>query len=77
MLDHGGKGLKDMTRIALSPTRLWRDICACNQKEILASLKLFSSSLSGMIKLIEESDWAGLEKEFQRAKEARQSIESN
>lgn len=77
ILDNGGKGLKDMTRIALSPTELWRDICACNQKEILASLKTFSSSLSGMIELIEASDWVGLEKEFRRAKEARQSIESD
>lgn len=77
ILDNGGKGLKDMTRIALSPTALWRDICASNKKEILASLKIFSSSLSGMIKLIEASDWSGLEKEFIRAKEARQSIESN
>jgi len=77
ILDNGGKGLKDMTRIALSPTELWRDICACNQKEILESLKIFSSSLSGMIKFIEASDWNGLEKEFRRAKEARQSIESD
>lgn len=77
ILDNGGKGLKDMTRIALSPTELWRDICACNQKEILESLKIFSSSLSGMIKLIEASDWTGLEKEFVRAKEARQSLESD
>ena len=77
ILDNGGKGLKDMTRIALSPTELWRDICACNQKEILGSLKIFSSSLSGMIKLIEASDWSGLEKEFIRAKEARKSIESD
>ncbi len=77
ILDNGGKGLKDMTRIALSPTELWRDICACNQKEILGSLKIFSSSLSGMIKLIEASDGIGLEKEFVKAKEARQSIESD
>lgn len=75
ILENGGNGLKDMTRIALSPTELWRDICACNRKEILESLKIFSSSISGMIKLIEESDWDALEKEFIRAKEARQSVE--
>ena len=40
-------------------------------------MKIFSSSLSGMIKLIEASDWTGLEKEFVRAKEARQSLESD
>ncbi len=77
ILENGGKGLKDTTRIALSPTELWRDICELNRKEILESLKTFSFSLSGMIKLIETSDWNGLEKEFVRAKEARQSIESD
>jgi prephenate dehydrogenase len=77
ILENGGQGLKDSTRIALSPTEIWRDICELNRKEILESLKIFSSSLSGIIKLIEVSDWNGLEKEFVRAKEARQSIESN
>ncbi len=77
ILENGGKGLKDTTRIALSPTELWRDICKLNRTEILDSLKTFSFSLSGMIKLIEASDWNDLEKEFVRAKEARQSIESD
>jgi hypothetical protein len=30
-----------------------------------------------MTKLIEESDWAGLEKEFARAKEAKKIVESD
>ncbi len=77
ILPHGGKGLKDMTRIALSPPELWRDICACNRKELLKTLKKFTSSISTMTKLIEESDWAGLEKEFKRAKEAKKIVESD
>ena len=76
-LHYGGRGLKDMTRIALSPTELWRDICANNRTDILKTLRIFSSSLSHMIKLFEDSDWTGLEKEFTRAKEARQGIEPN
>ncbi len=32
ILQYGGKGLKDMTRIALSPVELWRDICSCNRE---------------------------------------------
>jgi prephenate dehydrogenase len=77
IMHYGGKGLKDMTRIALSSTGLWRDICAFNREEILKALKKFSSSVSVMTKLFEESDWAGLEKEFTRAKEARKLIESD
>jgi prephenate dehydrogenase len=77
ILKDGGRGLKDMTRIALSPTVLWRDICQYNKKHILTTLSSFSSSLAKMTKLIEEEDWTGLENEFLRAKEARQLIESD
>lgn len=77
IISHGGKGLKDMTRIALSSAELWRDICFYNRDEILESLKRFSSSILRMIKFFEQSDWEGLEKEFKRAKDARQLIESD
>jgi prephenate dehydrogenase len=75
ILRHGGRGLRDMTRIALSPPELWRDICASNKKNILKSLKKFSSSASHLTRLIDRSDWAGLEREFRKAKEARQVLE--
>jgi len=75
ILRHGGRGLKDMTRIALSPTELWRDICAYNRDDILTTLRKFSSSITHIINLFEEADWDGLEKEFTRAKKARQGIE--
>jgi prephenate dehydrogenase len=75
ILHHGGKGLKDMTRIALSPTDLWRDICSYNRDEILKSLREFSSSITRIITLFEKSDWMSLEKEFTRAKKARHLIE--
>ena len=77
ILHHGGKGLRDMTRIAKSPAGLWRDICSHNKKNILKSLKMFSSSISHITKLIERSDWQGLEKEFIKAREARQPLESD
>jgi prephenate dehydrogenase len=77
ILHHGGKGLRDMTRIAKSPAGLWRDICSQNKKNILRSLKMFSSSISHITKLIERSDWHGLEKEFMKAREARQPLESD
>ncbi len=75
ILKHGGRGLKDMTRIALSPTELWRDICSYNRDDILTTLRKFSSSITHIINLFEESDWDGLEKEFTRANKARQGIE--
>jgi len=77
ILHFGGTGLKDMSRIALSPADLWRDICAFNKDEVLKALKIFSSSISNLTDLIEKSDWSGLEKEFMRAKEARNLIESD
>jgi prephenate dehydrogenase len=77
ILHHGGKGLRDMTRIAKSPAGLWRDICSHNKKNILKSLKMFSFSISHITKLIERSDWKGLEKEFIKAREARQPLESD
>ena len=77
ILHFGGTGLKDMSRIALSPANLWRDICAYNKDDILKVLKKFSSSISNMIDLFEESDWSGLEKEFIRAQKARNLIESD
>ncbi|UCD34771.1 MAG: prephenate dehydrogenase/arogenate dehydrogenase family protein [Nitrospiraceae bacterium] len=77
ILPHGGRGLRDLTRIALSPPDLWRDICAYNRSSILRTLRSFSSSISSMITLFEESDWPGLEKEFLRAKESRHLIETD
>lgn len=77
ILGDGGRGLKDMTRIALSPTVLWRDICESNKEHILTTLRSFTYSLSKMAKFMEEDDWDALEAEFLRAKEARQLIESD
>lgn len=75
IIHNGGRGLRDMTRIALSPSELWRDICAYNKKNILKTLRKFSSSISHIADLINNSDWTGLEKEFRKAKEARQLLE--
>jgi prephenate dehydrogenase len=76
-LRYSGGGLRDMTRIASSSEELWQDICSCNREEILKTLNTFSSSLSHTIKLIEDADWTGLQKEFKRAREARKLIESD
>lgn len=77
MLRFGGKGLRDLTRIALSPAELWRDICSYNRDSVLESLRSFSSSLSHAIELIEGSDWNGLEQEFIKANKERNLLESD
>ncbi len=76
-LPYGGRGLKDMTRIALSPVELWRDICIYNRDNILNVMRNFSSSLSRMIEIMERSDWVALEKEFEKASKGRRLLESN
>lgn len=77
ILPHGGRGLRDMTRIALSPPELWRDICSYNKENVLKSLDRFLTSIKRVKKLIENSDWDNLEKEFQKAKAGRQTLESD
>jgi prephenate dehydrogenase len=77
LLSYGGSGLRDMTRIAMSPAELWRDICIYNRDNILNALRSFSSSLSHVIDIIENSDWIALEKEFDRASKGRRLIESD
>ncbi len=77
ILAQGGRGLRDMTRIALSPSELWRDICNYNKENMLRSLELFSSSISHVERLIKESDWDNLHKEFQKARNGRQTLESD
>ena len=75
VLHNSGAGLKDMTRIAQSPAALWKDICSYNRSNILSGLKNYSSVISKMTKLIEDSDWEALEQEFSRANRGRTTIE--
>ncbi len=77
ILPQGGKGLKDMTRIALSPPDLWRDICAYNKENMLKSLELFTSSVAQVESMIKKSDWDNLWKEFQKARNGRKILESD
>lgn len=77
ILHNGGRGLRDMTRIALSSSEMWRDICAYNRAHLLATLRRFTSSVAHLTRLIENSNWSALEKEFIKAKKARQVLESD
>ncbi len=74
-LPHSGQSLRDMTRIALSPPELWRDICLYNKENILKSLDQFLSSIVHLKGLIEKSDAEGIENEFQKAQAGRRLLE--
>ena len=77
ILYFGGKGLKDMTRIALSSPDLWQGICSFNRENLLKSLRYFSTSITKITDFIEASDWEGLQKEFRKGQKARKTLESS
>jgi len=65
-----GEGFKDMTRIALSPRKIWEDICDTNKGTILEMIQKFKQYLN----LIEDkliNDTEGLKEEFQKAQMLR------
>ena len=68
-----GEGFKDMTRIALSPCKIWEDICDTNKEAILEMIQQFKQYLN----LVEDkltNDPEGLKEEFQKARKLRESI---
>ena len=70
-----GGGFKDMTRIALSPSKIWEDICDTNKEAILEMIQKFKEYLNLIEdKLINEPE--ALKEEFQKARRLRDSIEN-
>jgi len=68
-----GEGFKDMTRIALSPYKIWEDICGTNKETILEMIQKYKQCLN----LIEDkliNDPEGLKEEFQKTRKLRESI---
>ena len=71
-----GEGFKDMTRIALSPCKIWEDICDTNEKTILEMIQKYKQYLN----LIEDkliNDPEGLKEEFQKAQMLRKKCFGN
>jgi prephenate dehydrogenase len=56
ILSHGGRGLRDMTRIALSPPELWRDICSYNRDSCSKSHRRFRLG-QPLERISESKDW--------------------
>lgn len=68
-----GGGFRDMTRIALSPCKIWEDICDTNQENILKMIQEFRNYLE----VIEDKLKNGpnsLKEEFQKASKLRETL---
>jgi len=70
-----GAGLKDTTRIAMSPSSLWRDISMMNRKNIIPVLDEFITQLNSIRQSLEKADSSGLEEILKKAELRRKSIE--
>ena len=64
-------GLKDFTRIALSPPAMWKDIVIMNKDNVLNTITYFQSSLENLKMIIENEDQEEIFSQFQRSKETR------
>ncbi len=70
-MTYGAGGLRDTTRLALSESTMWRDICLANQKAILAALDEYQEALREFRLTIERSDEGRLEKLFEESRKLR------
>lgn len=66
-------GFRDMTRIASSRFRMWKDILSANQKEISKALRLFINQLEKIAATV-DSDPARLSAEFKTSRNLRLHI---
>jgi prephenate dehydrogenase len=71
-LKYAGPGFKDTTRIALSSPQLWRDISLLNGNNLIELIERFGNNLNIIASLIKNSDPAGLEHEFSKARTLRE-----
>jgi len=70
-----GAGLKDTTRIAMSPSSLWRDISMLNRENIIPAIEGFIGELEKIRKHLKEGDSEALEALLRKAEIRRKSIE--
>lgn len=71
LLAYAGGGLRDTTRIAASPPEMWRDICLWNRDNLVPLIEVYERHLDRLKQLLRAGDGPGLEKELERAREAR------
>jgi prephenate dehydrogenase len=74
MMSLTGGGFRDFTRIAASSPEMWRDICVANRDTLCAEIDAFSARLAQFRQWIAAGDGAALEREFDTARRARESL---
>ena len=70
-----GAGLKDTTRIAMSPAQLWRDICMLNRDNIIQGLDAYMAEIKTIRDFLANGDSAALEARLKRAERKRRAVE--
>lgn len=76
-MNFAGSGFKDMTRIASSDFKIWKEIIENNKANILNALKDFRFSLDLLLEKIEQNDFEYLQSEFEVARKSREEIPFN
>ena len=74
LLSYAGGGLRDTTRIAASSPEMWRDIFLWNRENLLMMIGHYEQQLQHLKRLISLGDGPGIEKELERAKQARERL---
>jgi prephenate dehydrogenase len=67
-------GFRDITRIASSNPRMWRDIVLSNQQPLLQQMKDWKDRMEQVIDMIDEGDPNQIENFFTRAKQVRDGL---
>jgi prephenate dehydrogenase len=76
IVKYSAGGFRDFTRIASSSPEMWREICELNGREIVSSLDYFMKKLSMLKADIKAKKFDRVQREFERAKNVRDSLKS-
>lgn len=74
LLSYAGGGLRDATRIAASSPEMWRDIFLWNRENLVTMIGQYEQQLQHLKQLISLGDGPGIEKELERARQAREQL---
>ncbi|WP_447985364.1 prephenate dehydrogenase [Nitrospira sp. Nam74] len=74
LLSYAGGGLRDTTRIAASSPEMWRDIFLWNRDNLVTMIGQYEQRLEHLKRLISLGDGPGIEKELERARQAREQL---
>jgi prephenate dehydrogenase len=74
LLSYAGGGLRDTTRIAASSPEMWRDIFLWNRDNLVAMIEAYQQRLERLKELIADGSGPAIERELERAKEAREKL---